>query len=378
MSDDPASTFFPDVDEVPSLYSVLDVPPTATAEDLKKAYRRLSLLYHPDKVASVASSSSSSSASASASDLAAATLRFQQIGFAYSVLKDAARRERYDATGRTAAGGSGDGARTEAEWRDYFRALWTGEVSAASLDDFAQRYQGSDEETADVLAAYRSSAGDLDVILATVMCSTVADEDRFVALIDAAISSGALEATRTWKRHRKDAQAKERRKRKAEKEAREAEKLAKELGVHEELFGDATGKGKGKGRGKGKGKGKENPDDDEAALKALIQGNQAKRMSSLMDSLEAKYGGGSSSKKNQGKKRRSTGGAEDDDGEDHDGDDDVVDEGGKRQKKQKTQVAEPTEEEFAAIQARLDARRAAAPDGSSSARSGKKTRGKSK
>ncbi|GAA5920188.1 hypothetical protein JCM1841_006638 [Sporobolomyces salmonicolor] len=371
MSDDPANTFFPDVDEVPSLYSVLDVPPTATAEDLKKAYRRLSLLYHPDKLASLASSSSfsSSSSSSSASDLAAATLRFQQIGFAYSVLKDAARRERYDATGSTAEG-SGDGAKTEAEWRDYFRELWTGEVSAASLDAFAKRYQGSDEEASDVLAAYRSSAGDLDVILSTVMCSTVADEDRFVALIDAAISSGALEATRTWKRHRKDAQAKERRKRKAEKEAREAEKLARELGVHEKLFGDATGKGKGKGQGKGKGK--ENPDDDEAALKALIQGNQAKRMSSLMNSLEAKYGGGPSSKKNQGRKRRSTGGAGDDDG------DDDVDEGGKKQKKQKTQVAEPTEEEFAAIQARLDARRAAAPDGSSSGRSGKKTRGKSK
>ncbi|GAA5859017.1 hypothetical protein JCM1840_003713 [Sporobolomyces johnsonii] len=367
MSDDPASTFFPDVDEVPSLYSVLDVPPTATPEDLKKAYRRLSLLYHPDKLSSLSSSSSEQE-----QDLAAATLRFQQIGFAYSVLKDAARRERYDATGSTAQG-SGEGAKTEAEWRDYFRELWTGEVSAESIDEFAKKYQGSDEETADVLAAYESSSGDLDVILSSIMCSTVADEDRFVALIDSAISSGSLEATTTWKKHRKDTKAKEGRRRKADKEAKEAEKLARELGVHEKLFGeDAKGKGKGKGMGKGKGKGKENDDDDdddgdEAALKALIQGNQAKRMSNLMDSLEAKYGGGSSSKK-KGKKRASTGGDDDDDD----------DEGGKKQKKQRTKVAEPTEEEFAAIQARLDARRAAATGGSSSGTSGKKAGRKTK
>lgn len=32
-----------------SLYQVLSLPKTATAEDIKKTYRRLALKYHPDK-----------------------------------------------------------------------------------------------------------------------------------------------------------------------------------------------------------------------------------------------------------------------------------------------------------------------------------------
>jgi DnaJ family protein C protein 9 len=100
------------------------------------------------------------------------------------------------------------------------------------------------------------------------MCSSHADEDRFIALINAAISSGELKPTSAWKKSAKDVKGKEQRRKKAEKEAGEAEKLAKELGVHEKLFG-----GEGK---KGKGKGKKDGGDDDAALKALIQGNQAK------------------------------------------------------------------------------------------------------
>jgi preprotein translocase subunit Sec63 len=32
-----------------SLYQILDLPKTATADDVKKTYRRLALKYHPDK-----------------------------------------------------------------------------------------------------------------------------------------------------------------------------------------------------------------------------------------------------------------------------------------------------------------------------------------
>lgn len=32
-----------------SLYQILNLPKTATADDVKKTYRRLALMYHPDK-----------------------------------------------------------------------------------------------------------------------------------------------------------------------------------------------------------------------------------------------------------------------------------------------------------------------------------------
>ena len=32
-----------------SFYTILEVPETATLDEIKKSYRRLSMLYHPDK-----------------------------------------------------------------------------------------------------------------------------------------------------------------------------------------------------------------------------------------------------------------------------------------------------------------------------------------
>ena len=54
------------------LYKVLDVEKTSTAEEIKKAYRKLSLKYHPDRNQGNAES----------------TKKFQEISAAYEVLGD--------------------------------------------------------------------------------------------------------------------------------------------------------------------------------------------------------------------------------------------------------------------------------------------------
>ena len=60
-----------------SLYDILGVSPTASADDIKKAYRLQAMKWHPDR---------------NPGNRAEAELRFKEIGHAYSVLSDPVRR----------------------------------------------------------------------------------------------------------------------------------------------------------------------------------------------------------------------------------------------------------------------------------------------
>ena len=65
-------------------YRTLQVTRDADAEVIERAYKALSLKYHPDRVG--------------AADRAQATRRMQSINEAYAVLRDPAQRRAYDAT----------------------------------------------------------------------------------------------------------------------------------------------------------------------------------------------------------------------------------------------------------------------------------------
>ncbi|OCK80665.1 heat shock protein DnaJ, partial [Lepidopterella palustris CBS 459.81] len=67
------------------LYEVLQVSKTASAEEVKKAYRKLCVLHHPDKV--------------DAKDRDVATKKMAEINVANEILMDKERREKYDETG---------------------------------------------------------------------------------------------------------------------------------------------------------------------------------------------------------------------------------------------------------------------------------------
>jgi formylglycine-generating enzyme required for sulfatase activity len=73
------------------LYEILDVPPEATEEQIKAAYRILVQLHHPDRLQQV-----------SAAVRAYAEERLKKINQAYHELSDPERRARYDATWQSA------------------------------------------------------------------------------------------------------------------------------------------------------------------------------------------------------------------------------------------------------------------------------------
>ncbi|SPO47610.1 related to DnaJ protein [Moesziomyces antarcticus] len=286
---DPGLHFFPDGNV--DLYGTLGVDKDATQEQIKKAYKKLALKFHPDKVLSSASSGGAEDA----------IQQFQKIGFAYAVLSDEVRRRKFDNTGSTAELMFGEGD-ADFDWNDYFKQLWTGEVSRQTLDDFKRKYQNSSDEKDDILEAYNDTNGDLAGIFDHVpCCEFVADEARFVALIDDAIAAGELQATPAWKRS-KSAEGRKALRAKAQGEAAEAEKLARELGVWDDLFGDAKAKAKPtKAAGKdtktkaarGKAKSSNDDDDDLGGLAALIQRknqNRASKFDDMIAKLEAKAG----------------------------------------------------------------------------------------
>lgn len=71
-------------------YDLLGVPPTASEDDIKRAYRKLALKYHPDK-----------------NKDEGAQEKFKELSVAYDALSDADKRKKYDQFGEK--GLSGDG-----------------------------------------------------------------------------------------------------------------------------------------------------------------------------------------------------------------------------------------------------------------------------
>lgn len=71
-------------------YEVLGISKSASADEIKKAFRRLAVKYHPDK---------------EGGDEA----KFKEVNEAYEVLKDESKRKRYDQFGHAGVGGNGGG-----------------------------------------------------------------------------------------------------------------------------------------------------------------------------------------------------------------------------------------------------------------------------
>jgi DnaJ homolog subfamily C member 9 len=102
-------------------YEILSVPQTASSSDIRIAYRKLALQWHPDKH----------------QNKEEAHTKFQEIAFAYAILSDDARRRRYDTTGSLEDAEDG-----EFDWKEWFSEMWNGVVSGETIREFKEKYQG--------------------------------------------------------------------------------------------------------------------------------------------------------------------------------------------------------------------------------------------
>ena len=125
-------------------YEVLGVSRTATADEIKSAYRKLAMKYHPDR---------------NPGDKEAEE-RFKEAAEAYDVLHDAQKRQRYDQFGHQAfeggAGGYGAGGMNMEDIFSMFGDLFGG-GGRGGFSSFGDMFGGSSRRQADPSAPERGS-----------------------------------------------------------------------------------------------------------------------------------------------------------------------------------------------------------------------------
>jgi DnaJ homolog subfamily C member 9 len=168
---------FGDLNSLDLYTDVLNVAKDASPAQLRKAYYKAALKYHPDK-------------NPGSDD---AKTKFQAISWAYDLLKDPDRRAEYDETGAIPRDDELDGeGDTNTAWKDYFDTIF-GKLSTDDIDQFAMKYKMSEEEEKDVLENYQKYKGNLTKMLEFVMLSEDRDVPRWVEdYIRPAIKAGKV------------------------------------------------------------------------------------------------------------------------------------------------------------------------------------------
>jgi DnaJ family protein C protein 9 len=162
--------------ESPNLYSLLGVEKTASNAEIKKAYRRLVFLYHPDK--------NKTDPNAGA--------KFANITKAYKILSNPESRRIYDETGDY--DDEDEGKINIQETLNYFRKIY----SPKDIESFEKKYINSKDEEEDLINFYKSNDGDIKKILEWIPYSTNEDVQRYIKIYEKLFKKKTLDKTKKF------------------------------------------------------------------------------------------------------------------------------------------------------------------------------------
>ena len=170
-----SSHFVNEIFGTTNLYQILGVESTATEDEIRRAYRKLALVHHPDR----------SSGN---------TEKFKALSIVHCILSDSAKRSSYDTSGNVDDEDIGENFK---DWYDYFRNLFPA-LTISRIEDYSKSYIGSEEERLDLIDAYEKCQGDLVQIMNVVMFAEVGEEERLCSTIDSIIAFGDLISTNKY------------------------------------------------------------------------------------------------------------------------------------------------------------------------------------
>lgn len=240
-----------------NLYEVLQISETATEKEVKKAYHKLSLKVHPDRVKD--------------DEKLIATEKFKVLGGVHAILSDKNKREVYDTT--KSVDEDEYNVMKDKDWTVYWRLLFK-KITEEDIKAYEKKYIGSEEEKNDLKNAYLAGKGDMDYIVDQVQFARSEHEPRLRGILTEMIEQGDIPAYKIFTHE--PVKKRQRRHAKENREAKEAEELENKLGLKS----------------------------GENSLELMIKQQQEarmKRMDSLIDDLTAKYGG-----KSKGTKRKAS------------------------------------------------------------------------
>lgn len=200
-----------------SLYEILALDKDkATKSDIKKAYYKLSLKYHPDKATDALLTED-------------CKFKFQCLGKIYSILSDENKKKLYDESGVIDGEDDFLSKGDHKDWQFYFRNIFK-KVTKADFDNFFKGYKDSKEERDDLIRIFEKFEGDMEMVMEEMIADDVVENEiRFREILHDAIEKKETLEFVSFKNENKRKAAK--RKAHYKKEAKEAEEARKELGI---------------------------------------------------------------------------------------------------------------------------------------------------
>ena len=159
-----------------NLYSLLGLQKTASNSEIRKAYKRLVFLCHPDK---------------NKNDPNAST-KFSNISRAYKILSNPASRKLYDETGEYDEENEGEIKITET--LNYFRKIY----SPKDIESFEKKYVNSKDEEEDLINFYNENGGDIKKILEWIPFSKNEDVQRYIKIYEKLFKNKTLKKNKKY------------------------------------------------------------------------------------------------------------------------------------------------------------------------------------